>query len=74
MTDADDGPDERSMETAMCQLRVLRRQERTNMLNETKVRRMAREAGLDELADAVEDRRYYELLERYRTENRLDDG
>lgn len=51
---------------------ALRRGEGTNMLNRSKVGRLAREAGLDELA-AVEARRYYGLLERYQAESRFDD-
>lgn len=43
------------------------------MLNRSKVGRLVREAGLDELAAAVEERRYYELVERYQAESRFDD-
>jgi hypothetical protein len=74
MTNAEDESDERPMEAAMHQFRLLRRQERLNVLNQTKVRRRAREAGLSELADVVEDRRYYELADRYRAENGFDDA
>lgn len=74
MTNADDARDERPTETAMRQFRALRRREKANMLNRTKIRRLAREAGLNELADAVEERRYYELVDRYRAESRSDDA
>ncbi|WP_336343190.1 hypothetical protein [Halalkalicoccus ordinarius] len=73
MTNVDEGRDERQPETAMRQFVALRRREGTNMLNRSKVGRLAREAGLDELAAAVEERRYYELVERYRAESRFDD-
>lgn len=72
MTNATDERNDRT-DAAMRQFVALRRQEGTNMLNGSKVGRMAREAGLDELAAAVEERRYYELVERYRAENRPDE-
>ncbi|WP_331236407.1 hypothetical protein [Natronorarus salvus] len=70
MTTTDGGQDE----TAMCQFRALRRQEGANMLNHTKIRRMADDAGLTELVDAVDEGRYYELVVRYRAESRSDDS
>lgn len=66
--DGDDRTD-----AAMRQFVALRRREGANMLNRSKIGRLARKAGLDELAAAVEERRYYELVERYRAENRSDD-
>jgi hypothetical protein len=59
-----------SAETAMRQFRALRYDEQLNVLNERKVRRRAREAGMTELAEAVERRRYFELVERYLAECR----
>ena len=73
MTNTGEDRNERSTETAMRQFVALRRREGTNMLNRSKVGRMAREAGLDELAATVQERRYYELVERYRAESRFDD-
>lgn len=70
MTSANGGRDgdEQPIETAMRQFKALRHREQANMLNQTKIRRLARETGLDELATAVEERRYYELVDRYRAE------
>jgi len=73
MTCTDGDRDDRPTETAMDQFRLLRHAERPNVLNHTKVRRMARDAGLSELADAVDEGRYYDLVARYRAEYGSDD-
>lgn len=75
MTNAEGNRDgeEQPTETAMRQFRALRQSEKADMLNQRKVKRMAREAGLNELVDAIEERRYYELVEQYRAESRSSD-
>ena len=66
--------DRKLTETALRQFKVVRQRERTNMLNRTKVERIARQTGLRELAAVADDgNRYYALLERYRAEGRSDD-
>ncbi len=73
MTSTNRDRDDRPTETAMDQFRLLRHGEGPNVLNHTKVRRMARDAGLSELADAVDEGWYYDLVARYRAESRFDD-
>jgi hypothetical protein len=68
--DTDDPNDESPDDVALRQLRALRRRQQLNLLNERKVKRRAREAGLTELADAVDGKRYYALLDRYLAANR----
>lgn len=75
MTNAKSNRDgeEQPTETAMRQFRALHQSEKADMLNQRKVKRMAREAALNELVDAIEERRYYELVEQYRAESRSSD-
>lgn len=70
----DERHDRKQVDTALRQFQAVRQRERTNMLNRTKVERIARQIGLRELAAIANDgNRYYALLERYRAEGRPDD-
>lgn len=70
----DERHDRKRADTALRQFKAVRQRERANMLNRTKVERIARQIGLRELAAVAGDEsRYYTLLERYRTEGRSDD-
>lgn len=61
-------------DTALRQFKAVRQRERTNMLNRTKVERIACQIGLRELAAvAGDENRYYTLLERYCAEGRSND-
>lgn len=74
MTDEQHKRNGNRTEIALRQFKAVRQRTRTNMLNRTKVGRIARQSGLRELADIADDRgRYYALLERYYAEGRSND-